>query len=484
MYRRILVLLLWSIAVSPLFSQEKLIKIDYKLALSEIMLQDEATESDDESQLMMALLAEAFGADGKPQVQAWVNKQFIRVETQGIGENIQITDRNAGESYILYPSVKTYTKSEDAVDKVNIYETEDDIVVTSTADFPIRFVADTSKTIAGYPCKLAVLQFEAEELELDSTEEAQLEIWYNESLPSLYWGEYAYLKDIPGAALYIGAFGIGIEASAVNEVAFDATLFDIPEEYTLQDDPFAITYPEIPLGHNLYAFQDSSNNLIGLRNENDEVVAEPKYSFVNEFTGEHAVVMTPDLLYGIINTAGEEVIPCTREYLVIDPENDIIFFSNDGLTGIIDYDQNVIIPAEYDHISFFSNGYATFYKNDKQGLINLQGEIVVPANYDLILEYDQSHFIIQEDEQYYVVDIKTQQKTTPGYTYALFANEELVLVLRNEKYGYITKTGEIAIPFQYDYATPFFDGIASVMESEDGPTQYINAKGEFVEVEE
>src|SRR5690606_20831537 len=215
MYRRILVLLLWSIAVSPLFSQEKLIKIDYKLALSELMPQHEATESDDESQLMMALLAEAFGADGKPQVQAWVNKQFIRVETQGIGENIQITDRNAGESYILYPSVKTYTKSEDAVNKVNIYETEDDIVVTSTADFPIHFVADTSKTIAGYPCKLAVLQFEAEELELDSTEEAQLEIWYNESLPSLYWGEYAYLKDIPGAALYIGAFGIGIEASAV-----------------------------------------------------------------------------------------------------------------------------------------------------------------------------------------------------------------------------------------------------------------------------
>lgn len=153
MYRSILALLL-SFSLSAAYSQEKLFKIDYKLALSSATLA-EADTAEDGSLALLAALAAAFGEDDTPQVQAWVNQDFIRVETQGITQNnqIQITNRKTDDSYMLYPSMQAYTKTTDATDKVSIHETEDDIVVTNTADFPIRFIADTSKTIAGLPFK-------------------------------------------------------------------------------------------------------------------------------------------------------------------------------------------------------------------------------------------------------------------------------------------------------------------------------------------
>src|SRR5690606_23586300 len=137
-----------------------------KLALSsETSAQTDTAE--DGSMALLAALAAAFSEDDTPQVQAWVNRDFIRVETQGIMQNnqIQITDRNSGHSYMLHPSVQAYTKTADATDKINVHDTGEDILVINTADFPIRLVADTSKTIAGLPCKLAVLEFESEEFE-------------------------------------------------------------------------------------------------------------------------------------------------------------------------------------------------------------------------------------------------------------------------------------------------------------------------------
>src|SRR5690606_20904027 len=282
MYRSLLALWL-SLSLSTVSSQEKLFKIDYKLALS-AETRTQTDTANDESMALLAALAAAFSEDDTPPVQAWVSRNFIRVETQGIMQNnqIQITDRSTGDSYVLDPSVQAYTKTTDATDKVSVHDAGEDIVVTNTADFPIRFIADTSKTIAGLPCKLAVLEFESEEVDPSLTQGAQLEIWYNESIPSLYWGEYAYLKDIPGAALYIGAFGMGIEARTVNEIDFDPALFEIPEDYALQEDIYALSFHDIPLGHDLYAFQDTTSHLIGIRDSNQQVILAPQYASINE----------------------------------------------------------------------------------------------------------------------------------------------------------------------------------------------------------
>src|SRR5690606_35030331 len=128
---------------------------------------------------------------------------------------------------------------------------------------------------------------------------------------------------------------------------------------------------------------------------------------------------------------------------------------------------------------------AVFSRHGNTGLVILQGDIALPGVFETIMDYDEDHIISIENEQYYVVDIRSQQKTTAGYAYLLLANEDnLVVALQGDKYGYITKDGKTVIPFKYDYATPFYDGIAAVNETEGEDALYINTKGEYVQPEE
>src|SRR5690606_21807726 len=127
-----------------------------------------------------------------------------------------------------------------------------------------------------------------------------------------------------------------------NEIDFDPTLFEIPENYSLQEDIYALSFFDMPLGHDLYAFQDSTSHLIGIRDSNQQVIVTPRYGSIHEFIGTHAVVTNTEFQYGIIDTDGREIISCEWEYLAQDPELEIIFFSIDGKTGVMDYHQHVI----------------------------------------------------------------------------------------------------------------------------------------------
>jgi GLPGLI family protein len=83
---------------------------------------------------------------------------------------------------------------------------------------------DKKKKIAGYTCKLA-------KIIVNEDHTATIHIWYTEDLPQAYWGEYAYLKNIPGAALEISTSGIGIQAYRIKPDG-DVNLFKIPSDFS------------------------------------------------------------------------------------------------------------------------------------------------------------------------------------------------------------------------------------------------------------
>ena len=59
----------------------------------------------------------------------------------------------------------------------------------------------------------------------------------------------------------------------------------------------------------------------------------------------------------------------------------------------------------------------------------------------------------------------------------LFSSEGLLLVERNDKYGYIDKTGKEVIPCKYYYATEFINGYAVTQEKKDDSYYYIKPDG-------
>jgi len=131
------------------------------------------------------------------------------------------------------------------------------------------------------------------------------------------------------------------------------------------------------------------------------------------------------------------------------------FFSTDMCAyGFIDVNGKFIIMPEYDNVGYFKEGLVRVEKNDIAdvrkigklvGFLNESGKVVIPLIYGL----GSSDF-----------------------------SEGLSSVTnKNGKHGYIDKKGKLVIPFQFDYAEDFKNGIAEVQKDMDKPSQKINKNG-------
>lgn len=63
------------------------------------------------------------------------------------------------------------------------------------------------------------------------------------------------------------------------------------------------------------------------------------------------------------------------------------FVRENGKCGYIDMAGNIVIPVEYDALSYFCDGVAVIAKNGKYGYVDNRGDILVPLEYDETLEF-------------------------------------------------------------------------------------------------
>ena len=98
----------------------------------------------------------------------------------------------------------------------------------------------------------------------------------------------------------------------------------------------------------------------------------------------------------IIDTKGN-VIKVIDGYDFVHPAGGYLRAEADGLTTILDYDGNVVIPPKYAHI-LPHDGHAiiTDKGSGKRGIIGLDGEVIVPLEFDLIEMPDSDGYCFAE----------------------------------------------------------------------------------------
>ena len=122
-------------------------------------------------------------------------------------------------------------------------------------------------------------------------------------------------------------------------------------------------------------------------------------------------------------------------------------FQNNGKWGIISDNGREILPAQYDFITSFTNGYAL-------AGIKSNGKNLLQA-------------IISEDGT-----VRKTYESVYLTKYPYFSEDYLVVTNLKGNYGYINTAGDIAIKCQFDYALPFKEGWASVKKG--NYCKYIN----------
>ncbi len=246
-----------------------------------------------------------------------------------------------------------------------------------------------------------------------------------------------------------------------------------------------------------------------------KIVIKAEYDFVDDFFGDLAIVSKNDK-YGYINKQGKVIIPLQYDFRLGTFHDGLAYVKKDGKYGFIDKNGKIIIPLKYDDARRFNEGLAGVKNNGKYGFINKQDKVVIPFQYDSVYIFRKGLALVQKDGKIFTINkkgecVKFGCTTTTDkadnevedideyvkqfinehyfapfrkynkfgfkrndkvvikaeYDYVHDFSEDLSVVGKNDKCGYINKQGKVIIPLQYDFGTgDFHDGVAYVKKDE------------------
>ncbi|WP_259301060.1 WG repeat-containing protein [Bacteroides oleiciplenus] len=152
----------------------------------------------------------------------------------------------------------------------------------------------------------------------------------------------------------------------------------------------------------------------GLINDKGEFVIPPIYDNMLYSGGANVAVNIGFKEHERYETSGKWGVADLDNHILISPKYTDIYPWENGLYavefqkrwGVIDLSEKVIIPFEYDWISWSDQyGWITALLQGKYGCITLEGEIIIPFIYDEMLSCGNAELIpVKHGHQAYYID--------------------------------------------------------------------------------
>ena len=187
---------------------------------------------------------------------------------------------------------------------------------------------------------------------------------------------------------------------------------------------------------------------------------------------------------GYVDQQGKLVIPFEYDGIMEGEGGEGITFNNfsEGLAavvknekyGFIDTKGKMIIPLDYDWVSDFSEGLAVVRVNERYGAIDKTGKVVIPVKYGSLGDFNEGFAFAaypSQDMDYKYGLINKNNKEVIPFMYQQMGNfsEGLVAVQKDGKWGYVNKENKpvIAINLDYEQVNDFSNGLAAVFSFEE-----------------
>ncbi len=273
---------------------------------------------------------------------------------------------------------------------------------------------------------------------------------------------------------------------------------------------------------------DGKNEKKGLRNKNT-ILVPFEYDWVNLNESWNLIIVKKGLKAGLFNTFGFEILPCKFdgvEYEYVDSgkkkylkvslnkkvalfnskgiqitgfayekivsivDNNGIFFSavRDGKSSLLDSLGKVVIPCVScvsEEMVFMSGGLKLKSKG-KYSYFSLSGQPMTDFAYEIMWDFSVEGlvqvrkdglwgFLNRSGEE--VIPVIHQDMNSSAYSSKL---PELLKMKKDNKYGYYNKKGKLEIPFQYDKASEFMEGLVCVQPSGSTLCGFVDVNGKEV----
>ena len=119
--------------------------------------------------------------------------------------------------------------------------------------------------------------------------------------------------------------------------------------------------------------------------------------------------------------------------------------------GIVNWQNEILVPFEYQKIETLADNYLQIRKNYFFGIMNLQGQLLVPPEYDYVEYARPDKFIVHKGDLEGLVNANHQFLLSLTYQ-DLNSVENCIIAKRNGKYGVYDKSINTLIPIEYESA--------------------------------
>ena len=218
------------------------------------------------------------------------------------------------------------------------------------------------------------------------------------------------------------------------------------------------------------------NNQYGFVDITGKIVIAPQYAQVTDFEAGTALVKQHKHWYRI-NTQNQKIIAKVKNYQSIETfDNGVAKVRMNNLVGLIDQTGTETVVPIYSLIGEFRSGLALVQFQGKFGYINAKGEEIVPTVYTEIQAFKEGMARFKRDTVSGYLNLQGVEVIKS----AAFGNLQdfengLAIVLKDDKYGCVDKTGKVVMPFVYDELRGFSEGLAAAQRN--GKWIFVNSNG-------
>lgn len=191
------------------------------------------------------------------------------------------------------------------------------------------------------------------------------------------------------------------------------------------------------------------------------IIVEPQFSSASYDMDGYYIVSKIDSLnntrYALLNREGKYIINLENSFNFFYVKNGKIIVKKNNYYGIINDDNEIVIPIKYCEIRLDSEGVIIAMQNKKYGVLDYKNNILVPFLYDFISDFSIVH---SNGKRYAVVEINGKNGViddSNNYLIKPIKTIEMIEVVNNsiiikkdDKWGMIDFNMQTIIPIEYD----------------------------------
>lgn len=191
--------------------------------------------------------------------------------------------------------------------------------------------------------------------------------------------------------------------------------------------------------------------------------------------------------FGVLSLTGKYILPC--QYSAIEPLGNQLYAVSDNRMkdAVVDSENHIVIPHQYDHIESFTNNRFLVRSNGKYGYLDPQGQEVIPLKYSWAKPFYNGYAWVRKNVvSWSIIDTKGRKLIPFSNHHHYIPTDEpfsgeggTVCVERKGMYGIMDSTGKILVPFISHAPTCFINGIALIFDKDDHITAYADKESTY-----